>query len=49
MGAATPDAARLAVSTPVTSQGWRPISVTYQPDRVAIQPAKVIATRARAT
>src|SRR5687768_5046393 len=28
-------------STPVTSQGWRPVSVTTQPASTAIQPAKV--------
>ena len=36
-------------STPVTSQGWRPISVTYQPASVASQPENVIATSARAS
>ena len=34
---------------PVTSHGWRPISVTYQPASVASQPEKVIATSTRAS
>ena len=38
--------ASLVVSTPVTSQGWRPISVTYQPARVATQPEKAMPTKA---
>ena len=32
------------VSTPVTSQGWRPISVVYQPASVATQPDRAIGT-----
>jgi hypothetical protein len=31
---------------PLTSQGWRPISVTSQPASVAIQPEKVKAAKA---
>src|SRR5690606_14819345 len=31
-------------NTPVTNQGWRPISVTYQPASTATQPEKVIPT-----
>src|SRR5258706_8637152 len=31
---------------PVTSQGWRPISVTIQPASVATQPEKVNAAKA---
>ncbi len=44
MPAGTAEAACAVVSTPVTSQGCRPISVTYQPASVATQPEKVIAT-----
>src|SRR5688572_30429343 len=41
-------ATRSAVrSTPYTRKGWRPISVTYQPARVATQPEKVIAVSKR--
>ena len=37
----------LVVSTPCTSQGWRPISVVYQPASVAIQPEKAMADEGR--
>lgn len=46
---ATGDTASAVRSTPVASQGWRPISVTYQPASVAAQPEKVIATSMRAS
>jgi len=36
----SPTASRVR-STPVTSQGWRPISVTIQPASVAIHPENV--------
>ncbi len=48
MPAGTFEAACAVVSTPVTSQGWRPISVTYQPASVAIQPENVMPTRSHA-
>ena len=36
-------------SRPYTRNGWRPISVTYQPATVATQPEKVIATSTRSS
>ncbi len=44
LAAGTGPAACAVVSTPCTSQGWRPISVTYQPASVATQPEKVMPT-----
>lgn len=35
------------VSKPVTTHGWRPISVVYQPATVANQPEKPIKTNPR--
>jgi len=46
--AGTCEAACAVVKTPCTNQGWRPISVTYQPEIKATQPAKVMATKTMA-
>lgn len=44
-----PPTAAAVVSTPCTSQGCRPISVTYHPASTATQPEKVMSTRGRAS
>ena len=49
IGAGTSATAMSVVMTPCTSQGWRPISVVYQPASVATQPEKAIGTSAQSS